>query len=161
MSIVLHLSQLEKQDVHLDGEKPTSELELDLLNDELMTPSPSFQYDIHAELLGPEILVQGSVSVPFKFECARCLKPFDHTIELNPWSVAIPVKGEESPKDRGDSVDLAPWIREDVLLALPQHPVCSENCVVKALESQEDAEHDGHEQGAKSDVWNALNNLKL
>ena len=52
------------------------------------------------------------------------------TIDLN-WSigpVTLPLEGEEEVPVINDCVDLTPYMREDILLAFPQHPLCEPDC---------------------------------
>jgi uncharacterized metal-binding protein YceD (DUF177 family) len=40
----------------------------------------------------------------------------------------LPLEGEDKVEAQGDFVDLTPYVREDILLALPQHPLCEAEC---------------------------------
>jgi uncharacterized metal-binding protein YceD (DUF177 family) len=55
-------------------------------------------------------------------------------------------------------VDLTPFLREDSLLGLPQHPLCRSDC--PGL-TQADPEPSKASQPAKSGVWSQLDQLKF
>ena len=39
----------------------------------------------------------------------------------------MPLEGEEKANVINDLVDLTPYLREDIVLAFPQHPLCRPN----------------------------------
>jgi len=44
------------------------------------------------------------------------------------WVLHLPLEGEEKVDLKNDMVDLTPFLREDILLEFPQHPLCTEDC---------------------------------
>jgi uncharacterized metal-binding protein YceD (DUF177 family) len=64
-----------------------------------------------------EVLLQGSLSCPFEFECVRTLHPFVKTITLPQAAVAIEV-------GNFGEVDATEALREELLLEIPNHPTC-------------------------------------
>lgn len=74
------------------------------------------------------ILVRGQLVLDLKCECVRCLKSFARRIELEPWSCHLPLEGEERAPVSNECVDLTPYVREDILLEYPQHPLCEAGC---------------------------------
>jgi len=59
-----------------------------------------------------------------------------------------------------DCVDLTPFVREDMLLEFPQHPVCQPECA--GLKKKTKARTaGGKEAAAKTSVWTELDKLKL
>ncbi|MEK7707341.1 MAG: DUF177 domain-containing protein, partial [Verrucomicrobiota bacterium] len=74
----------------------------------------------------------------------------------------LPLKGDECVPVSSDRVDLTPHIREDILLAFPQHPVCDSKCRGLAkveIGIKKMSGRDKTESG--SSAWSALNKLKL
>jgi DUF177 domain-containing protein len=81
------------------------------------------------------VRVTGTLSATGQSECARCLEDFEHSWEAR---VEITVlRKVDSDEGEGDSlvlqqtrgeVDLVPPLRECVILAFPQAPVCAEDC---------------------------------
>lgn len=156
MAIQISLPQLSKHAVALAGKLPAEELGLDEF-DELMHFRHPLEYDLRAEMLGGGVLVQGSLELPLDLECARCLRPFRDTLRLPDYALHLDVEGEEKPAVVDDSIDLTPYFREDILLSLPQHPLCGSDCpgVPRKVTN-------GDQLSAPDPkVWGALDRLKF
>jgi uncharacterized protein len=155
MSLKFNIRHIEENDVHLDGELSTEELQLDN-NDPLVVAKEPLKYDINVQKNGSDILAQGRLELPLQCECARCLKPFKYKVLLTDWAALIPLHGEEKALVENDLVDLTPYVREDILLNFPQHPLCSEECT--GLPDRIDQKQ---KQTQESSAWSELNKLKL
>src|SRR5207248_631238 len=106
--------------VHLEGELPVEELNLDT-RDELIQAREPLRYDFEVQKLeGNSLLAQGSLQLTLECQCARCLKSFRCPIKLDQWACHLPLEGEESVSVVNDCVDLTPYVREDILLEFPQ-----------------------------------------
>jgi uncharacterized protein len=128
MPLLINIRHLEKKPtLTLSGELSPAELELESL-DELVQAKLPLQYDLEVQELDKGILVQGSLRLTLRCECARCLKPFTHELMLDGWTCHLPLEGQEKVPVCNDSVDLTPYLREDILLAFPQHPLCKPEC---------------------------------
>ena len=126
MPLKVNLRHLEAHEVHLKGELPVEELDFGL-RDEMMVPGKSLQYDLRVEEVAQSVLVQGKLALPLRCQCVRCLKPFNTSIKLD-WTLHLPLEGEEAVPVDNDLVDLTPFVREDMLLEFPQHPLCGPDC---------------------------------
>ena len=158
MSLKINLRHLEEDDLHLKGELPVAELELGV-NDELIHTEKPLRYDLSVELLHDAVLATGSLALPLECECGRCLKKFKSELKLAGWAVHLPLEGEDKVSVENDCVDLTPFVREDMLLNFPQHPLCKPDCAgLKKKDSAPKAE-----AGDKPalDVWAELNKLKI
>jgi uncharacterized metal-binding protein YceD (DUF177 family) len=159
----VYLLQFEKGSVKLSGELTPSDADL-LIQDELISVKHPVSYDLNAERLGDSLLITGSLRLIASCECARCLKPFELPLSFDSWACYIPLEGEDQAEVLGDCVDLTPYIREDIVLSLPQQPLCESGCsglpgVVKIDEKQQSA---GPAEAAKpKSVWDQLDQLKL
>ena len=93
------------------------------------------------EKTGSQVLITGSVSGFVRLECSRCLTSYRHKIEekifveLRPLSDTGEGEEMELASDdlnveffQGDSLDLDHFIEEQVRLALPMKPLCSQEC---------------------------------
>jgi uncharacterized protein len=162
MPILINLRELEKDDLHLEGELPVAEL--DIANvDELIKGEEPLQYDLEVHKLEDSILAQGNVSLDLKCECARCLKPFIYRLELEDWACHVALEGEEKTAIANDCVDLTPMVREDILLGFPQHPLCKPECgglPKKAIVKTKKASGAGQTK-EKLSAWAELNKLKF
>lgn len=152
----VNLRHLEKHDLHLKGELSLDELKLDL-NDEMIHAEKPLRYDLNVEKLHDAILVQGKLDLTLDCECVRCLKPFQQRLHLDHWALHLPLEGDEKVSVDNDCVDLTPFVREDILLEFPQHPLCKPDCA--GLKEFEKAKARGRQD--KSSPWAELNRLKL
>ena len=127
MPLRVNLRHLEEHEIRLKGELPVAELELDLRDDMCRTDKP-LRYNIEVQQLETELLLQGELSLTSTCECVRCLKPFEYTLDLDHWTRLLPLEGDEKTPVDNDCVDLTPYLREDILLEFPQHPLCETDC---------------------------------
>lgn len=161
MRLTFNLRHTEKKDLRLTGELEASDLELGEV-DELVRMSGPLEYDLSVERLNQNVLVHGRVRFTLDCECVRCLKPFQTTVEED-WSWDLPLEGEERVEVDNDCVDLTPYLREDILLAFPQHPLCEPECsgLSAAPQKRSDQESGASELGEVSSAWAELNKLKF
>lgn len=162
MPLIVHLHQLEKDDLKLQGELSSEELDLENL-DELIHFRRPLVYDLELHKDQDNLLMQGTLRLTLDCECARCLKPYLHEIQLDKWVCLVPLAGEESVPVINDSVDLTPYLREDIVLALPQHPVCGPNCqgIRGHWRHSGKQEQEAGKKDLQSSPWNELDKLEF
>src|SRR5256884_8665831 len=162
MPLLINLRHLEHKAVMLRGELPAAELDLQGI-DELIHAGPTLEHDLLAERHERSLLVQGSLRLTLACECVRCLKAFEHRLELDEWSCLLPLEGEDKVLTSNDCADLTPYVREDIVLAFPQHPLCAPEC--RGLQSgprSEPKQSSGAPASRElSSAWAELNKLKL
>ena len=159
MPLLVNLRHLEEHELSLKGELPVAELELDLKDDMCQAKKP-LEYDFEVQEMEHELLIRGELRLRLQCECVRCLKPFRQWLELPAWEAIVPLEGEEKVPVVNDLVDLMPPIREDILLALPQHPLCRQECTGLPLKNAKLSS--GTSQTAEtSSAWAELNKLKF
>lgn len=109
------------RDVTDDGLKLSGEISEDIfkLEEGGVQPSGPVRYDLRAELVDETLVVRGTLEADFELICVRCLDPFLFSVELPDAIFAEDIAGRET-------IDLTESIREDILLALPDHPHCEE-----------------------------------
>ena len=127
MPLTVNIRHLEQGPIRLEGELAVSDLELADL-DEMVRAKASLHYDLEVTREEQGLLVQGGLAMAFECMCVRCLKPFTLRLELEDWSGLLSWEGEDKVLINSDSVDLTPYVREDIVLALPQHPLCGPEC---------------------------------
>src|SRR5437660_509544 len=127
MPLLINLRHLEEHEIELKGELPVAELELDLKDDMCQAAKP-LQYELEVQEMEHELLVQGELRLRLQCECVRCLKSFEYTLKLEHWTRLLPLQGDEKVPVDNDCVDLTPYVREDILLEFPQHPLCETEC---------------------------------
>jgi uncharacterized metal-binding protein YceD (DUF177 family) len=161
MPLAVNLRHLTRDNICLQGELPVAELELDV-HDEMIQAKSPLHHDLEVQLLDKNLLVQGTLWMTLDCECVRCLKPFQHKLELVDWACCLPLEGEDRVSVVDDSVDLTPILREDILLAFPAHPVCDPECgglAGKQAGSTKDRATSPTDES--SSAWSELDKLKF
>jgi len=95
--------------------------------------------DVSFYRLGTDLLFRGQFGAAVSGTCARCLESYPFTLR-EPFTFVLKPRVEETVEHQldaedlslsfysGDEVDLAPLLREAMILALPTRPLCSEDC---------------------------------
>lgn len=162
MPLLVNLRHLEADNVHLDGELSAEELDIDT-GDEMLRAAGPLQYDLEVQKIEDGMLVQGRLRLNLLCQCVRCLKSFQRPLLLENWTRHFPLQGEEAVPVDNDCVDLTPFVREDILLEFPQHPLCDPDC--HGLPGLSPGGADGTSSTGQpekgSPAWNELNKLKF
>jgi DUF177 domain-containing protein len=144
----IHLKQIPVQGLHLDGDEdcPIHDLEAE----EIRCAGP-LHYNIDVGIAGGSLWVRGSLLQPVELRCVSCLENFVDEIQVPAFAVHTELHGPET-------VDLTPFMREDLLLNMPAHPRCDRdgNRVCKGEKPETPEEN----LKRKSD-WSALDKLKI
>jgi DUF177 domain-containing protein len=146
--VKIHLKQIPTQGLHLEGEEecPIQELE-----SEGIRCAGRLHYDIDLGVAGGGLWANGSLSQPVELRCVSCLEKFLHEVQVPAFAVHTELQGPET-------VDLTPFMREDILLNLPAHPHCDRDgdrvCKAKQVATAD------QDIKRKSD-WSVLDKLKL
>jgi uncharacterized protein len=159
MPLTVNLRHLDEHEIHLKGELPVAELALDI-HDELIRAEKPLQYDLEVQNLHDSVLAQGWLRLILNCECGRCLQLYEHEVVLEDWALHLPLAGEDKVSVENDSIDLTPWVREDILLEFPQHPLCKPNCAGLKKKSGVHKSGDKKENDEPS-AWTELDKLKL
>ncbi len=162
MRLECNVRQLAKKNLRWQGELTAAELDLEAM-DECVRISAPIKLDLEIQLMSKGILAQGHVRVVLDCDCVHCLKRFDQELEWHDWSCFFALEGEEKVAVINDCVDLTPYIREDILLAFPQHPLCEPGCnrLPKASAGKRTAGNGLTPPETIPSVWAELNKLKL
>ena len=160
MPLVVNLRHLEEHDVILRGELPVDELDLDT-RDEMIRVMQPLRHELEVQLLDRSLLLHGWLRLTLECRCVRCLKPFEHELELNPWTCHLPLEGEEQVPVVNDCADLTPYVREDMLLELPRHPLCKPDCRGLKKTKTGKAQNTGGKDDTIPSPWAELDKLKL
>ncbi len=108
---------------------------------EISLPS-AVSASVRVERHGRDILLRGRLSGTLTLTCSRCLAPFSAPAEaafdllLAPGPAPVRPAGEEELSAEeldmdfytGDTLDLEPLLKEQVILLLPVKPLCAEDC---------------------------------
>jgi uncharacterized metal-binding protein YceD (DUF177 family) len=146
----VHLKQIPAEGIHLEGKEKTDILELE---ENQIRPLGPVEYSLDIGVSGSGLFVTGKIGVDVGLECVSCLKRFVFPIRVRDFAAQVELAGPEL-------VDLTPWIREDILLALPVHPHCDwdrkTKCVGPRLKYLDVAEDPN-----APNAWDALDHLNL
>ena len=158
LSVNLH--HLESNEIRLQGELPAAELDFGV-KDEMIRAEKPLRYDLTVERLDGGLLLTGTLRLVLDCQCVRCLKSFERELVLEDWTCHLPLAGEEKARVENDCVDLTPFVREDMLLEFPQHPLCKPDCAgwVKIVKGKALKTAGGNE--LKPSAWAELDKLKL
>ncbi len=78
------------------------------------------------------LYVEGTLLGERRMECARCLEPFDQTLEATIGELFVfPASEAEDPLlaiPETAILNLAPLLREMMLLSIPMRPLCRQDC---------------------------------
>ena len=137
----LSLQELELRKVRFDEDYPEGEIDF---GGEGVRQNGPLHTAGEAELLNNtlgEIRVRGHVQAALAMQCDRCLEPVQYSVDNDfdlfyrpmprgplPHEVAIDDGESQIGFYQGHGMDLADVIREHVLLSLPMHQVCREDC---------------------------------
>ena len=154
----IHLRQIPADGLHLEGAEDRDILELPA--EEAARPLGPVRYSLDLGLDANGLWATGELFVDLELRCVRCLEPF--TFPLHVSDVALQI--ERPPTE---TVDLTPYLREDILLALPAYPHCDwsgERVCPGRLETQEEVaaleESAGGGESPPPSAWATLDQLK-
>ena len=123
------------------------------------------QFDLRLESVVEGVLVTGTARGRLVGECARCLVDIEdefladiQELYVYPESEAEP---DEASRMEGDLIDLEPVLRDQVVLALPFQPLCTDDCPGLCPDcGVRLADEPGHKHEDRTDPrWAALGNL--
>jgi uncharacterized metal-binding protein YceD (DUF177 family) len=144
----IHLKQIPTEGLHLEGDEECPIPELEAEGIRCVGP---LHYNVDLGVAGGALWATGSLSQPVELRCVSCLEGFVHEIQVPAFAVHMDLPGPET-------VDLTPFMREDLLLNLPAHPRCDRDagrvCKPKLIET-------APRDAARKSDWSALDKLKL
>lgn len=99
--------------------------------------------DLVATLVGTLVEVEGRLTCPVVLSCSRCLQRVEQLLELqvvlsfSRQKEPLPEAGEDAELTEdevglipfeGETIDLRAFLAQELLIGLPQHPLCSDKC---------------------------------
>lgn len=152
---------------------------LDLAGSEDARPSGNIRGEASVTKAGKKIRVRLSLDFAMIIPCSRCLRETEHHFSESGEFTLIPTPPAMSPEQRleeedfttqffsGEEIDLAPLVREMVILSVPVKPLCKPDCkglcpVCGADRNEEGCEHATvAENGEATDSrWSKLRELR-
>jgi Predicted metal-binding, possibly nucleic acid-binding protein len=101
-----------------------------------VTEGDPVSLDVRMESVSEGVLVSARARAPLHGECGRCLREIDETLDVEfqqlyayeDSTTDTTTDDDEVGRMHGDLIDLEPELRDAVVLALPLHPRCREDC---------------------------------
>lgn len=118
MGLTIEIAKIPPGGERLTGIVPAEEMEFDSQG---VTPGGGVSYDLNVEMVSNELIVRGVVRLAVEFTCSRCLKTVPGEICVDKFRFSAPVA-------EGDIINLTENLREDIIIALPLKPLCSQEC---------------------------------
>jgi uncharacterized protein len=118
--MIIDLRRIPEDGMSIEGEEPGEILELAESGE--ISPAGTVKYALQVQLVTHELLVQGSVWADVKFVCSRCTDSFVREIRDDEFFCERPVENLNA------TVDLTDELRESIILAFSNFPVCREAC---------------------------------
>ena len=149
----IHLKQIPPEGLHLEGEEDCL---IEGLESEGVRCAGPMKYSIDVGVAEGSLWANGGLDQPVELSCVGCLEKFVHEVKVPAFALHTELRGPET-------VDLSPFMREDVLLNLPAHPRCDREGgrVCKSAKTSE-GELTKEQRAAKREHdWGELDKLKL
>lgn len=129
----IDLRALREGPVDREGMVDLSEETWSEVSGELVGPV-SLSYRVSEQMEG-DVRVTGSLTGTLRLPCRRCLRPADERISAE-FDALFRLEGGESTEAQavyplpggGPMLDLTPMLREELLLAVPDWPLCRADC---------------------------------
>jgi uncharacterized protein len=133
------------------------------LSDERLVPDSTIDVDLVCESLSDGIVVRGHVTGMFLGECRRCLQLLVGRVETDVHELyQVTITDPDAFLIENDQVDLAPMIRETMILELPDGPLCKADCAGLCATCGKDL-NEGHcscPSGSVDPRWSVLDALR-
>jgi uncharacterized protein len=137
----VRVDQITDEESHCSFQQPLEEINGRLLHGEVRDfrlTSP-LAVDTTYYRAGDDLFFAGRIHADLEGTCARCLEPFDLTVDEPTQFVLVPTP-KEGPERQlseddlalsfysGEEIDLGPLFTEQVILTLPTRALCREDC---------------------------------
>ena len=120
MPILIEPWRIPPEGKDFEGEEQSEVLALE--KDAGAEAKGAIQYDLHAQCVSHELIVTGSVGADICFTCARCADKFTARVEDHAFFC------EKEVENLHETLDLTDEVRETIILAFPNYPLCGESC---------------------------------
>jgi uncharacterized metal-binding protein YceD (DUF177 family) len=148
--VKIHLKQIPADGLHLEGEEECPIQEL--APEGIRCLGPLF-YNIDIGVSGGALWANGSLRQGVELNCVCCLEKFSYEIKVPAFGLRTELHGPET-------VDLTPFMREDLLLNLPAHPRCDRDGAQVCKAAIKSSDERPRQEERRPD-WSALDKLKI
>src|SRR5947207_4346278 len=150
----IHLNQIPAEGLHLTGEEDCALG--DLGSQELWCVGP-MGYSLDLGISDGSLWANGTIAQTVVLACVACLEKFEHEISVPAFALHTELHGPET-------VDITPFMREDILLNLPPYPHCDRDggrICSGAKMTGSGTISESADTGKRKHDWGALDQLKL
>jgi uncharacterized protein len=151
----VHLRQIPLEGLHLEGDE--TGIEFDSKEGYLKCLGP-VRYVLDVGLSESGLFATGTLGVDLELQCVNCLEKFKYPLRVEDFALQTELEGAET-------VDLTPFMREDILLNLPHYPRCDwdgRKVCEGALKFKSDAAPATARKPIPApEAWNELDKLKV
>lgn len=120
MAVIIEPWRIPPEGKHIEGEEPAGILDMGETG-EVAAAGP-VKYSLEVNLVTHELLIRGTVSTKVRFTCSRCADRFVRNVKDDGFFCERPVENLHA------TVDLTDELRETIILAFANFPVCRETC---------------------------------
>ena len=120
MSIKIEPWRIPEEGLDIEGQVPAEVV--DLKEDVNAPAAGPIDYELHVQCLEHELLVTGQVRAEVKLVCSRCADVIVEEVEDKAFFY------EQEVVNLHETLDLTDEVRETIILAFPNYPVCQESC---------------------------------
>ena len=118
--ISFSIDLLRKQDIYLEGEEPSSFLEVE--DTEMISFRGGVHYSLPASMISSGVLVKGSVSAGYEGVCGRCLETFRG--EFGNSDICLFYENVDEAE-----LDITEDIRAVLVVEIPINCICDDDCL--------------------------------
>lgn len=150
--------QIDNEGIEFKGSATPEMIDLDKLEDidEDIEFKNIIEYQLHVSLVSGGILVAGTLNTIVQCICGRCLKKFGlHFTKIEVCHFYENFHGTE--------LNIAPELREDLLINLPMKFICSQECkgIEYKAEKNTGVKKRNESFDQENNPWKELDDLKL
>jgi uncharacterized metal-binding protein YceD (DUF177 family) len=151
----VHLKQIPPEGLHLEGEEDCPLNELAAQDIRCIGP---LHYNLDLGVSDGALWANGAITQKVELRCVACLEKFEHEISVPAFALHTELHGPET-------VDITPFMREDILLNLPAYPRCDRDggraCKGPKVTTAETIPESAAGAGKREHDWGELNKLNL
>lgn len=154
----VNITQLDNEGVDFSGTVSPEMLNLDkieTINNELEF-NDTIEYNLHISAVSSGVLMAGTVSTFVLCNCGRCLEDYSHVVN----NLKICHFYEEVTVS---ILDIAPQLREDILISMPMKYTCKEDCegMMTTQAKSKKEQKLKKEFKEENNPWQGLDDIKL
>jgi uncharacterized protein len=151
----VHLKQIPPAGLHLEGTEDCPLGELATQDVRCIGP---LHYNLDVGVSDGALWANGAITQKVELGCVACLEKFEHEISVPAFALHTELHGPET-------VDITPFMREDILLNLPPYPRCDRDggraCKGPKTTTAETIPESAAVARKREHDWGELNKLNL